>query len=239
MSARSAYLHEEAGLNACYGKSFQKHDEDCIECDVQSDCESLTALRRQRGKTAVAKKKPVQVVEVEEEYEDTEEETQEELYRRWAMPWGMPVPKKPKKKKAVNAYPYPPQAYGIPPFPPQHPYYYEPSTVYNPYFPTDLRYPPPVPVRPHPSVEQYRRDMQLMQAMGCQPPGTHQTTYAIEHPTSPHLSYVFGNPVYYPMPRPGESFIIRLIKNVFTRVLGDVFGGMGDEVLGYCIRNRM
>jgi hypothetical protein len=82
MSARSEHLSEEAGLLVCYGKSYDEDDDDCSDCPLSGDCETLTELRSsQRKGVRVAKMPPIQPQRREEEEDEEEDER---------VPWAIP-----------------------------------------------------------------------------------------------------------------------------------------------------
>lgn len=83
LSARSEHLTEEAGLLICYGKQFSEGDEDCDDCALRADCETLTGLRKAQGKaTRVAKRIPTFKPSRRDDEDDEEEEEEE-----WRAPW--------------------------------------------------------------------------------------------------------------------------------------------------------
>ena len=95
MSARSEHRDESVGMIACYGKQNKEEDDDCADCPLSGDCETLTDLRRgAHKKSRVAKIPPTsyRFVEEEEENEQEEEEVPWAEPRRPAMPphWQQP-----------------------------------------------------------------------------------------------------------------------------------------------------
>lgn len=116
MKHKSEYLQEDYAMLVCYGKSFDEYDDDCIECDMNSDCETLSALNRgskvKKKYTGMPAVKPVFV---------KEEKEKEEF--RWRS--------SPQNGGAVQAPIYWSQPYTHEPTPQQNPYYPQPGLNCN------------------------------------------------------------------------------------------------------------
>lgn len=118
MSARSGYLNEEAGLLVCYGKQYDESDEDCEECPLSGDCETLTELRRQQRRPARVAKIPA----VKPRPKPREEEQEDDWHVPWAVPddpdvppsWHAPAPNRP-----IPQYAHPQYMVPVPPTPMQ------------------------------------------------------------------------------------------------------------------------
>ena len=83
MSARSEHLNEEAGLLVCYGKQYDEDDDDCFDCPLNSDCETLTGLRKSNRRGVKVAKIPAARAKKEEDEDDEDEDYDEELERGW------------------------------------------------------------------------------------------------------------------------------------------------------------
>jgi len=128
MSARSEHLNEEAGLLVCYGKSYDEEDDDCSDCPLSGDCETLTELRReQKSSSRVARRMPaVRPRYVQDEEEEEEEETrvpwaepeQPEVPPPWQIPFaGPPWQPQPQQKMPHPQYAHPQYMIPAPPAP--------------------------------------------------------------------------------------------------------------------------
>lgn len=96
MRARSAYISEEIGMLECYGKSYEDGDEDCEDCPLSGDCESLSELRAQQVRIAkrpgmpAVKPRPQREEEQDDEVpwlrRDPEEEPQQDPWAQFHAP---------------------------------------------------------------------------------------------------------------------------------------------------------